>query len=109
MAAKKRQRVIKGRHQDDGKKPEIYEQRNTRTKIEDAVVDPPSERKPDKREREDDEKPGSNKHVKFMCLLCKDNDRRFNHPPDKCNYAKGGIWHGLKGAELKDAKRAFFE
>ena len=31
------------------------------------------------------------KHVKFICLGCKEANRRFNHPPDKCNYAKGGI------------------
>ena len=67
----KRQRVSKGRHQDDGKRPEVYnpDKGNTRTKLEDAVVDPPSERKPDKRVREDDEETDSNQHVKFMCLL----------------------------------------
>ena len=92
----KRQRVKRGRHQNEEKRPGPYDpnKQNTRTKLEDADVDPQRAKKPEKRTKEDDDQPGQNKHVKFMCLLCKDNNRRFNPPPpDKCNYAKGGIWH----------------
>ena len=108
----KRQRVGKGRHQGGGKKPEVYnpdKQKGTCTKLEDAVVDPEREKEPKSHGKEEDDETKQNKYVKFMCLLCKDHNRRFNHPPDKCNYAKGGIWHGLEGAALKEAKQAFFD
>ena len=49
------------------------------------------------------------KNTKYVCLSCKKKGRRYNHPPDKCNYAKGDKWHGLEGQALKDVKNAFFD
>ena len=49
------------------------------------------------------------KTVKHVCLVCKEAGRRFNHPPASCNYRKGGIWYGLQGKALKEAKTKFFE
>ena len=51
----------------------------------------------------------ADKSARYVCLLCKGANRRHNHPPDKCNYAEGGVWHGLEGAALKEAKKAFFD
>ena len=61
------------------------------------------------RKTEDDEAVPDRKSVKFVCLTCKETDRRHNHPPDKYNYVKGDRWYGLKDQSLKDDKKVFFE
>ena len=89
----KRQRVRKGDPDISGKKPEPYQPDKTgkQTNLRKAEIDKPLSGGPKKRTQKREGEDNADKHVKFMCLLCKDNNRRFNHPPDKCNYARGGI------------------
>ena len=111
---RKRLRTGKGPAPEEDQRPEPYDPdkrppraRKRKSEESNEELRPAlRKRKADKDEQDDQRQERS---VKFICLDCKEKGRRFNHPPDNCNYAKGGALYGLKGVELEKTKDAFFD